>query len=118
MFQHKIMVINMPIVTTPNKLCDAFVFEMELNVLFNVISVDAQLKLHIVKDVMKLSIHPSHHTSVHLFGHPSIQSWSVYSNGAEKKWNMDAVDKKWNTDCYNNKRNINNRKREIMSLLK
>jgi hypothetical protein len=91
------MVINMPIVTTPNKLCDAFVFEMELNVLFNVISVipkvDAQLKLHIVKDIMKLSIHPSRHTFVHLFGHPSILSWSVYSNGAKKEWNTDVVEK-------------------------
>jgi len=44
--------------------------------------------LHIVKDVVKHHfIHLSHHPSVH----PSVSSWSVYSNGAEKEWNTDAA---------------------------
>jgi hypothetical protein len=41
-------------------------------------------KLHIVKDVMK-------HHFIHLSCHPSVPSWSVYSNGAKKEWNTDAA---------------------------
>jgi hypothetical protein len=38
-----------------------------------------------VKDVVKHHfIHLSHHPSVDLSGHPSILSWSVYSDGAKK----------------------------------
>ncbi len=49
-------------------------------------------KLHIVKDVMKHHfIHLSRHPFVHPSGHPFVQSWFVYSNWAEKKWNTDAV---------------------------
>ncbi len=37
------------------------------------------------------SFHPSVPSSVHPFGHPSIPSWSIYSDGAEKEWNRDAI---------------------------
>jgi hypothetical protein len=36
-------------------------------------------------------IHLSCHPSIHPFGHPSVPSWSVYSNGAEKEWNTNAL---------------------------
>ncbi len=36
-------------------------------------------------------IHLSHHPFIHPFGHPSILSWFVYSDGAEKEWNTNAV---------------------------
>ncbi len=39
-------------------------------------------------------IHLSHHSSVHLFDHPFVSSWSVYSDGAEKEWNTDAMRKR------------------------
>jgi hypothetical protein len=67
-------------------------------------------------DEMTLSIHPSRR--------PSIPSWSIYSDGAEKGWNTDAAEKgwnidaakeEWNTNCYNNKSNSNNRKRHSSS---
>jgi len=49
-------------------------------------------ELHIVKDVVKHHfIHLSRHSSVHSFGHPFVSSWSVYSDGAEKEWNTDAM---------------------------
>jgi len=46
------------------------------------------MKLHIVKDVMK---HHFIHVSRHSSGHPSISSWSIYSDETEKEWNTDAV---------------------------
>ncbi len=36
-------------------------------------------------------IHLSCHSSVHPSGHPSISSWSVYSDEAEKEWNADTA---------------------------
>ncbi len=36
-------------------------------------------------------IHMSRHPSVHSSGHPFIPSWSVYSNRAEKEWNIDVA---------------------------
>jgi len=45
--------------------------------------------LHIIKEVMK------HHSSInpiiHPSGHPSVPSWSVYSDKVEKEWNTDAT---------------------------
>ncbi len=43
--------------------------------------------LHIVKDVVK---HHFIHLSRHPSGHPSIPSWSIYSDGAKKEWNTAA----------------------------
>jgi hypothetical protein len=52
-------------------------------------------QLHIVKDVVKHHfIHLSRHSSVHSFGHPSVSSWSVYSDGAGKEWNTDATQRR------------------------
>jgi hypothetical protein len=39
-------------------------------------------------------IHLPHHSSVHLSDHPSVLSWSVYSDGAEKEWNTDRARRK------------------------
>ncbi len=45
-------------------------------------------QLHIVKDIVKHNfIHLSHHSS----DHPSVPSWSLYSDEAEKEWNIDAA---------------------------
>jgi len=40
--------------------------------------------LHVVKDVMK-------HHFIHLSHHPSVPSWCVYSDRAEKQWNTDVA---------------------------
>jgi len=52
-------------------------------------------QLHIVKDVMKHHfIHLSHYPFVHSFDHPSVSSWSVYFDGAEKEWNTDVTQRR------------------------
>jgi hypothetical protein len=35
-------------------------------------------------------IHLFRHPSIHSSGHPSVPSWSVYSEGVEKEWNTDT----------------------------
>ncbi len=51
--------------------------------------------LHLVKDVVKNHfIHLSRHPFVHPSDHPSVSSWSVYSDGVEKEWNTDVAPRK------------------------
>jgi len=53
-----------------------------------------------VKDIVKHHfIHLSHHPFVHSSDHPFVPSWSVYSDGAEKEWNTDAV---WRANVLSN----------------